>query len=367
MPTQKLSVFSKVVLVLNSLAVISLLLSYLASYISPEGFWIIGLFGIAYPVLLILNILFIVYWTLAWNKLVLLSLLAVAVGYVNITNTFQYRNTPLKPGKDAKTIRILSYNVRLFDLYNWTGANNTRSKMYQLLSKSRPDIACIQEFYSSTDKKGLNSEDSLNRILKSPNHHIEYTESIHHGNWGMATYSKYPIVNKGKIFFNEKANNLCIYTDIAIGKDTVRVYNVHFQSIRFENEDYEFVKSISDNKQREEIQGSKKILKRLKIAFIKRARQVDTVSQSIRSSPYPVIICGDFNDTPSSYTYHTLRHGLKDAFVESGRGIGNTYNGVFPSFRIDYIFHDSRFSSYSFQTIHRKFSDHFPITCVIGL
>jgi endonuclease/exonuclease/phosphatase family metal-dependent hydrolase len=87
----------------------------------------------------------------------------------------------------------------------------------------------------------------------------------------------------------------------------------------------------------------------------------------IEQSPYPVIICGDFNDTPSSYTYHQLSEGLIDAFKESGNGIGHTYGGALPSFRIDYILHDERFKSTRFNTIRSKFSDHYPITTSLKL
>jgi endonuclease/exonuclease/phosphatase family metal-dependent hydrolase len=367
MAKQKLSFFSRIVVVLNMLSVAGLLLSYLASYVSPERFWMLGLFGLAYPVLLLINLLFVGYWIISWRRWVFLSLAAISLGFPYLINTFQFGSSGEGIDKARLSLNILSYNVRLFDLYNWSGHKGTRGSMIRLMARNRPDIACIQEFYSESRK--MNNVDSLKKSLRLKNFHVEYTESLLNGNWGMATFSKYPIVNRGKIDFKSGINNLCIFSDIAIGKDTVRVYNVHFQSIRFQPEDYEFVKKLSDNEadQKEGLQGSRKILKRLKIAFIKRVRQVNAVKESIRSSPYPVIVCGDFNDTPSSFTYHQLRSDLRDAFVESGSGIGNTYNGIFPSFRIDYILHDPKFSSHSFRTIRRDLSDHFPVTCTLSV
>ena len=143
--------------------------------------------------------------------------------------------------------------------------------------------------------------------------------------------------------------------------DTVRIYNMHLQSIAFGATDYQYMDDLEKNKQTEDIEHSKSIGKRLKKAFIKRARQADLISESIAASPYPVIVCGDFNDTPASYTYHRIAGNLKDAFVESGNGFGKSYVGKFPSFRIDYILHSKQFKAFDFKTIHEELSDHYPV------
>ncbi|HSI91383.1 MAG TPA: endonuclease/exonuclease/phosphatase family protein, partial [Adhaeribacter sp.] len=158
---------------------------------------------------------------------------------------------------------------------------------------------------------------------------------------------------------------LCIFTDLKVNGDTIRVYNAHFQSNRLRREDYEFLGNPREEK--EKWLASKNILNRLKTGTIKRSNQVDVVASHIAASPYPVIICGDFNDPPSSYTYNRLRANLKDAFVESGRGFGNTYNGLIPLLRIDYILHHRRFRSSGFQVIKQDLSDHYPIMCRLEL
>lgn len=147
--------------------------------------------------------------------------------------------------------------------------------------------------------------------------------------------------------------------------DTVRVYNVHLQSIHLSNVDYKFVDDIMNNKKTEELENSKNILRRLKRAFIKRSSQSDLVAEHIQNCPYSTIVCGDFNDTPASYSYNNIAQNLKDAFVESGTGFGKTYIGKFPSFRIDYILHSDKYKSYNFRTIRQKLSDHFPLTCYL--
>jgi endonuclease/exonuclease/phosphatase family metal-dependent hydrolase len=368
MAGKSLSFFNKAILVLNIIAAVLMLLCHLAPYISPVDMWMFGLMSLAYPFVLLLNIFFTIYWLVQFKKLFLISLVVTVIGFNNFNNTIQFHINPVASASKSKKIKLMSYNVRLFDLYNWSKSKDTREKMFKLIKKESPDILCVQEFYNSNHGEF----DNLDTIVKNQRtkfSHVAYTENLHNNedHWGMATFSTYPIINKGIIDFNEDTNNSCIYSDINTGEDTVRVYNLHLQSIRFGPEDYEFVENISKQKDQEEIKGSKKILKRLKIAFIKRAKQVDLVSNHIKKSPYPVIICGDFNDTPSSYTYHKIKADLKDAFVGNGFGIGNTYNGVFPSFRIDYILYDGNYTACNYRSVKKKLSDHYPVTCTINL
>lgn len=357
--------------IVNYILIIGLLLSYLAPHISPENFWFIAFFGLAYPIFLILNILFVIFWLIQFNIRFIFSLLAIAAGYHQISSFAQIniKNATIDKVDEAKAIKVMSYNVRVFDLYNWSHNKETRNKMLGLIGDESPDILCLQEFYAD-DSRGFNTLDTLLTFPKKKNYHIEYTttlQKMHH--WGIATFTKYPIVNKGKIIFEEKSNNLCIYTDIKVDDDTVRIYNMHLQSIHFDYVDYRFVDSLSVEKlnEKDTKEKSKSIFRRLKNAFIKRAGQVDIVSEHIRKCPYPVIVCGDFNDTPSSYTYHTISKNLKDAFVESGNGLGRTYTGSFPSFRIDYILYSPQFKSYEFHTIPEKLSDHYPVNCYLEI
>jgi endonuclease/exonuclease/phosphatase family metal-dependent hydrolase len=167
-------------------------------------------------------------------------------------------------------------------------------------------------------------------------------------------------VQRGEIPFESDDNNYCIYSDIDINGDTVRVFNTHLSSIRFGEEDYRFISNLTDDRQQLE-EGGKRIAQRLVSAYKKRQAQVNKIMGNIIRSPYPVIFCGDFNDTPISYTYSCVDEILQDAFVQSGSGLGRTYIGPFPSFRIDYIWHDDSFESYGFKTIPLELSDHLPI------
>jgi endonuclease/exonuclease/phosphatase family metal-dependent hydrolase len=354
------------ILMINVMVSVLLLVSILASYISPAMAWAVALFGIAYPYILLLNILFVIYWLLLLDKALLLSLGTILLGFPQLSNQVRLNFWKDQPVASPTSFKLLSFNTRLFDLYQWTNRGDTRHRIFRLLQKEDPSILCIQEFYTSSTRKGLNNLDSLRHLLKAPFIHSVYTDTKNGtDHWGIATFSKYPMVRKGKIFFHEATNNLCIYADLKIGPDTVRVYNVHFQSNRFRKEDYEFLGK--PNAHNSKWVASQNILNRLKTGSIKRSRQVDMVADHIEKSPYPVVICGDFNDPPSSYTYNRISSHLKDAFVETGMGLGNTYNGIIPLLRIDYILHSPRLTSAGFREINVNYSDHFPITCLLEL
>jgi endonuclease/exonuclease/phosphatase family metal-dependent hydrolase len=200
------------------------------------------------------------------------------------------------------------------------------------------------------------------KLARTSYHYIKYTSLKPNSNFGIATFSKYPIVGGGDILF-EKTYNLCIYTDIYINKDTVRVYNNHLQSVRFLKQHYELVDSLKFPYHQKQFHGIWDITTRLKLAFKLRAMQAETIAVHIKRSPYPVMVCGDFNDTPVSYTYQTIRNNLNDAFEEAGSGFGHTYLGRFPSYRIDYILFDNNFGATNYRSPKLELSEHYPVLC----
>ncbi|MGV3538445.1 MAG: endonuclease/exonuclease/phosphatase family protein [Rufibacter sp.] len=364
----KRSFLFKVIVFLNSTAAVLLVLSHASSYVSPAIFWPASLAALAFPALLLVNLLFVLYWLLVKSRAIFISLFAILLGFDNLQTQVQLNLFQTEVPAGAEKVRVLSFNARLFDLYQWTGNPATRGKIFKMVQDETPDILCFQEFYTSS-QKGRNNLDTLTKLQPANNLHVAYTETLRNSDhWGIATFSKFPIVGKGNILFNEQTNNLCIFTDVLIGADTVRVYNVHFQSNRFKREDYEFLgnpnaKPTNDEK----ILASKNIIRRLQVGAVKRARQVNVVADHIKSSPYPVIVCGDFNDPPASFTYNKISKGLKDAYVESGFGLGNTFNGLFSILRIDYLLHDPRFVGTSYRTIRQNLSDHYPIVSDLWL
>jgi len=358
----------KLFLFLNIIFVLPLLCSYLAAYVAPDRFWPIAFLGLAYPVLVIVNLLFVVCWLILIKKYFIISLLAIAIGWPHILTHIRFKNTKEIENQKPK-IKVLSYNVRLFDLYNWKDSKSrvTRDKIFDLIHSEAPDILCFQEFYGG-DKNHFNVMDTLLSFQQAKYYHVSYIRKKNKQTpFGIAIFSRYPILHNQEVTSNTTGYNFCIYSDLLIGKDTVRVINAHLESIRLGREDYLFVSDLASNRTENHSisEGSLKIFGKMRSAYRKRAEQVRAVSAEIEKSPYPVILCGDFNDTPSSYAYHKIAQKLEDSFVEAGSGMGKSYIGILPSFRIDYIFHDTAFSAYQFRTIQAEYSDHYPVTTLL--
>lgn len=373
--TRKRKIGRKLFLYFNIFFVLLLLLSYLAPYISPEKSFSLQFLGLAYPVLLIINVVFIIIWAFRKKFQFLLSLIAILIGWNQLGTLYQLNSTYEITPADNLLIKVISYNVRNFDLYNykdnWELNFDNRNKIFGFVDKENPDIICYQEFVTDSSGKFI-TLDTLKKIQKANNFHTYYTGTSKNINFfGIATFSAYPIINKSHIKFKNSIHNVCIYTDIKVKEDTIRIYNVHFESIHLSKEDHQFandlskIKNIKDNNKL--ASGSKRILGRLKNAYFKRAEQAELVAEHIQNSPYPVIVCGDFNDTPISYAYHIMTQNLDDAFVQSGKGFGKTYSGIFPSFRIDYMLYSKELDAINFQVIPVDFSDHHPIRCFFRL
>jgi endonuclease/exonuclease/phosphatase family metal-dependent hydrolase len=355
---------------LNWLAVAGLLLSYLSIRVSPATFWPLALFGMAYPFLLLANALFIGWWLLFRRKRMWPSFGAILLGFGHVGEYVQLLGENEAPEAVHAPFKIMSWNVRIFDLYSWSHNAQTKEEMLDLIRVEDADVLCMQEFLNVDKKLGTAVRDELMGAYRFTNYADEYTAHTRSGyHFGIATFSTKPIVAKGVIHFPDDLNNLCLWTDIRIDDDTVRVYNAHLASLRFGDQDYRFMKDVGDGASTEVIeQGGKRILRRLRSGFIRRASQMGTIAAHMRTSPHPVIWCGDMNDTPMSYSYHQLREvDLEDAFVESGSGIGHTYIGAFPSFRIDHIMHGPQLRSWGFHTLPDELSDHRPIICWMDL
>jgi endonuclease/exonuclease/phosphatase family metal-dependent hydrolase len=354
----------------NVVFAVFLILSFLSPNISPEKIWFPAFLGLAYPYILLVNVFFLLGWTILKRKELLISLLTIIMGlgtfsdYLSIhpfrfMKKGQYTNLVREQRKTDHQVKMMSFNVRAFDLYQWEENPSTRTDILSFLRDEDPDILCIQEFYSSR-RDGLSEREIFRKLDHLSHRHIEYTVSNRRRNYGIATFSNYPIIHTGSILLEDRVS-ICIYSDILMDQDTFRVYNCHLQSIYLDSERYQLLDSLKFRYDDKQIAEIKDISFRLRDAFIKRAAQADIIAAHISGCPHPVIICGDFNDTPVSYTYRTIRDGLKDAFAESGWGLGRTYNGKFPSFRIDYILHSESIGALFFSREKVMLSDHFPI------
>ena len=99
----------------------------------------------------------------------------------------------------------------------------------------------------------------------------------------------------------------------------------------------------------------------LKYSFKERAKQAILLRQIIDTTVYPVIICGDFNDTPASYTYHKIKGKYIDGFRQRGNGYGFTFKGLVKLLRIDYILYSKHFTGLQYTSPETEWSDHNPV------
>lgn len=354
---------------LNLLAIAALLLAYISYHVSPLKTVIPVFFGLSYPFWLILNVLFLLFWTLRKKAFLLFSLLAILIGWNHIFRTF---NVGFGKAQEAPEsgIKVMSYNVKLFDVY--AQRNNpekkTHRKIYRFLEQEQPEVICFQEFYTE-DNGEMAVLDSLLASRPGMNYHVDFFQTLrkdHH--WGIATFSKYPVLNRQRHQFRNSTGNYCILTDISYEEDTLRIINTHLESWHFEQNDYKLLQSMKNRNVAEDtLQKSiKSIYWKIENAYLKRAVQIEELKSLIEQSEYPVIVCGDFNDPPLSYTYHLMSNLLEDAFMEKGQGLGKTFREGLPYFRIDYIFHDAAFETLWFKTYDVPYSDHYPVSAVLN-
>ncbi len=364
-PTKKKSLLNRLMFYLNLLAIAALLLTYLSFHISPTKLGYFSIIGLGYPLILLANVGFVVFWLLRKWKYSLFSLLIILMGFNHVRSCITWNSAePLEEGR--QNISVMSFNAHLFGVY-WSKKNSARDSIYAMLRRESPDIICFQEFYQRDEKPEMHHREILMDKLKLAYFHERYTHATSGKEYfGVTILSKYPIVHKGYIPFEGDANNFCIYADIKVKGDTVRVYDGHLASIRFQQEDYAL---FDENTNTEEVEkGAMRVARLLRKGFRKREEQALKVAESVAKSPHPVVLCGDFNDTPVSYCYNVLTENLNDTFVEKGNGLGNTHISNIPAtLRIDYILTSPAIQVMDYTRVPQKLSDHYPIVVELGL
>ncbi len=344
-----------ILLAVNILLVILLVLAYLSIYVNPATVAFPALFGLAYPYIAAANLVMVIIWILFRRWYALISALALAAGFGYIHNFIRFTNQGREEHHDLK---LMSYNIRLFNFYE-SSETNTHSKMLQLLRKEDPGILCIQEYFVKGDPAV--GERKLKEGLGGKLYtHFKLIKSGTASRYGIVTVSRYPIIHRGDVV-HPGSSSMTIYSDIVVDSDTFRVYNNHLQSFRLRRVEGNLLSEIAGEEKGSSMDNISGIYRSLKQGFASRALQVDRVRRHMESSPYPVIVVGDFNDTPVSYTYHVMRRGMNDAFVEAGYGAGFTYSGKYPPNRIDYILYSDGIDCTDFDIVKVRYSDHYPI------
>ena len=334
----------------------------LSIYVNPEDAWGIAFFGLLFPYLLLLNIFFLFFWVIVRFRYTIVSIIAILLAFPVLKTYFAFHAGRKEKVSSSLSVKVMSYNVRNFNLYNWSNQAKTLDKIIEMIADEKPDIACFQEFFNADSGKFQTSKQLMQRAGFKYFRFMKSVSREHYGAWGIATFSRYPIVNHGEIRFENSEFNSSLFTDIMIDSTTVRVFNAHLQSVYLSKGDYEYLEHVSED-QDVQVKPTKRIATKLKHAFLIRAPQAIKMKEEINKSPYPVIVCGDFNDTPASFCYHTVAGNLQDAFVSAGWGIAPTYAGLFSAYRIDYILCDGEFSVSNYVTRCEEYSDHYAIEC----
>jgi endonuclease/exonuclease/phosphatase family metal-dependent hydrolase len=327
----------------NIVVTVLTFIAYVLPFLAPKLFPLLSVLTLILPLFLIINALFFIYWLLQLKRQVMLSGLVLLLGITFINKFYKFSSNDLP--EEEKDFTVMSYNVRLFNLFDWLPNEHIGDTILSFINEQNPDILCIQE-YSENAKVDL-------RVYKYKAVFMEGKQI----KTGQAIFSKFPIFNQGDFKIPEAGNNI-IYADIKKGKDTIRVYNIHLQSIKISpdvNEIEEHVEVINQNK-------SQQLFGRIRDAFKKQEQQAAILVRHKKACQYPVIICGDMNNSAFSYIYRNIKGDLNDCFEEAGNGFGQTYKFKYYPARIDYIFANKKMKVKSFKSFSKfENSDHFPI------
>lgn len=356
----KLPLFDKLMLVLAVILLVILAMGMLAGQTNPKDNVWIAFAGLGYTFALIANVLFVIFWLFRRQLLfAAITLGIILIGWKPLTATYRFSGEEGGNKKDSEHyVRLMTYNVHQFKKYGENNDVSTKDQIIKLIEDQHPDVVCFQEFFSR--KKGeFDLINSVKNRLKLKHYYFAPSVDNNYEAAGLAIFSRYPIQNKGRISFGEFAGNSSIYVDLKIENQDFRIYNVHFQSISFQKEDYDYIGKVA--KMDPEYKSSRRIASMLKSAFFRRSEQVKLMKSEMQQCKLPYVIAGDFNDTPASYSVTQITSSLKNAFKEKGSGFGKTYNGDFPNFQIDYIATTKNFDIINHHISKEKLSDHFPV------
>lgn len=353
---------------------VALLFSFLAKIFPPSFSRTIAYCGLLFPYLLILNFIITAIWLVVDFTWALVPVAIILLNVNNIDKHFQLRGTE-KPEVCTNCLKVMSYNAKAFNIYD-KNQRSLNKQFIHFLQNEKPDILCIQEYsYDNSGKSGFSSTEEIINALNVKDNERTHKILLPYKNklgyqFGMAIFSKYRIVDGGFVETSDSSSNKSMYVDIRFNSDTIRIYNIHLASMHLDSTDYETGKAIWAGSYDSTFNNkAQKLSNKISMAYVLRQHQAKTVHEHISGCPYPVILCGDFNDSPASFSYNKIMHSLKDAFRCSGKGTGTTYIGKdFPSYRIDYIAHDKQFNDFQY-TVCRDLdiSDHYPIYTYISI
>ena len=338
---KKLSFINKIIYFINGVAAVLLLLSFILPFLPPKTFSLLSVVNLGVSFLIILNVLFFLYWVFRLKRKFMLSLVVLLIGYFSFGSLYKFSTS--KKIENPQNFKVMNYNVRLFNLYEWIPEKGIEAGIIDFIKRESPDVLSLQEYHPH---KNIDLSFFKYKFEKLSGKKIKS---------GQAIFSKFPIVNSGSIEFPDTANN-AIFADIVKGVDTIRFYNIHLESMRIDTK--------VENLKKED---SERLFKRIGTTFKRQQFQTELFLTHKEKCKYKIVICGDFNNTAFSYVYRQIKGDLNDTFKEAGNGFGRTYDFKFFPIRIDFIFADEAFNVNGFKAYNDHFSDHYPIMTTLSL
>ncbi|SIS49803.1 Metal-dependent hydrolase, endonuclease/exonuclease/phosphatase family [Zobellia uliginosa] len=330
-----LSFFNKIAYFFNLIFALVLLAACGVPYLSLDLFPFLSILSLGVPALVVVNGLFFLYWLLNLKWQALTSLFVLVFGYFTL-GTF-IKIAPKSIDFQEDELKVMTYNVRAFNRYHFLDNDNIPEEIENLVKQEKPDIISFQEV----------GHDMQVDYLDYPYHFLKRIPTG--GKVHMAIFSKYPIINAELINFPNSINNGS-YADILYKKDTIRLYNLHMQSL-----------GITPGTGVLRSQSSDRLYRRVTNAFKRQQHQAQIIAEHKAKSPYKTLVCGDFNNTQFSSVYHTIKGDMQDTFIAKGSGYGRTYNFLKIPIRIDFIMADANFEVMAHKNYDNKYSDHFPV------
>ncbi len=336
--------------IISLVSATALLLTIISPFIEPSKGGMLPILGLVAPAIYVVNVVLALYWIIYWRWRVALPILIV-LALATLQSTL-FIKVQLTKEYDTKSyrgmVRLMSYNVRSF--YGDSGYDSEHH-IAEYVEREKPDVICFQEFFPSKKRIFKRYAPSIAKYHQSDSE-------------GLKIFSRYPIISSRDLLAKvaDSLSGRSMVVDLLVGSDTLRIFNNHLQSTTITARDSRYLTSnmiVRDTNRNNNILN---IIRRYTNSCEIRAKQVDAISQHIEQSPYPIVVCGDFNDTPASYSYRRMSKGLKDAFQECGKDYSYTYRGFFNLLRIDYILCSDEVTPNSYKVDREaRYSDHLPV------
>jgi len=353
-----------------------MLLLYILPYTNQSFSWFINVFALLLPVFVLLQIGFLIFWLIVKPKLVWIPLLSLLLSWSLLGAMFGFHPSVKEQNVHQSNLRIASWNAHLFNFFENNGQLD--EQMLQKAKDFSADIFAVQELVFSLDSSSPNTLEKVRKRLG-----YQYVVAANDRAFGVHTnlkqkneryhpfcvaiFSNYPILRWEKVQSLKEYNHTFLWADVLVKTDTIRIFNIHLQSMHFAKKDYEFIENIDQQDMNDVQRNSRTILRKMKTAYLLRASQAKDVKEELSKSPYPVIVCGDMNDVPNSYAYQTISHNLFDSYTEKGWGIGRTFQFLSPTLRIDYVLHSKELILKQVQVVRPSLSDHNPVIADFNL